>query len=105
MQDVVVPVALFATGGVGIVSQQGLPVHSPHVIGQFLGMAVSAVNGIQILRVRKSFIIRIYVTGKARIAGMDRMCENGSIHEHGYRSSIHGPGQFPVLMTHHTILI
>jgi hypothetical protein len=105
IQDIVVSVALLATGGIGVISQQGLPVDPPHVVGQLLGMTVPAVYRIQVIRMGKSLIIGIDMTRDAAVAVMDRMGKNRGVDIHGNSSSIHGSFQLRVLMTHHTILI
>jgi hypothetical protein len=68
-------------------------------------MAGSAVDRFQIFGVRKTFIGCIGMAGETGVAVVDRMCKDGGIHKHGYGSSMEHPGQSPVLMAHHTVLV
>jgi hypothetical protein len=54
---------------------------------------------------REALIRRIGMAGHTAVAVVDRVGKNGSVHKHGDSSSMKGPGQFPILMTHHAVLI
>jgi hypothetical protein len=71
MEDVVVTVALLATGGVGIVHQQGLPMDAPPVLLHGTGVAVPAIHRLKLLGVWKSFIRRIGMTGDTIVSVVD----------------------------------
>jgi len=71
-QDIVLAVTLLAAGCIGIISQQSLSVYPPDVIVQLLGMAVAAIDRIQIICMRETFVCRIGMTREAAVAMMDR---------------------------------
>jgi hypothetical protein len=105
VKDIVMSMALFATGSVGIIFQQCLTMNPSHIVGHLLGMAVAAVYLLQIIGMGKAFIGRIGMAGEAGVAVMDRSGKNGGIHIHGDRSSVEHPSHLSVFMTHHTILV
>jgi hypothetical protein len=92
MEDIMVAVTLFATGGIGIVSQQRLSMYSSHIIGHFHDMATPTVDRFQFFGMGKPFIGSIGMTGETAVAVVDRLCKDGGIHKHGYGSSIKHSG-------------
>jgi hypothetical protein len=76
MQNIMVAVALLATGGIWIIHQQRLSVHTPCVRGHGFCMAGATIYWLQVLRMWEAFIISIAMARNTGVAVVHRSCKN-----------------------------
>jgi hypothetical protein len=105
MFDIMMSMAFFAAGCIGIVLQKGLAMNAPGIVGHGPLMAETAIHGIQVIGMRKSLVGCIHMAGDAAVAMMDRPFKDHGIHEHGDHPSAKHALQFRILMAHHAVFV
>jgi hypothetical protein len=88
MEDVMVTMTLFAAGSMRVIHEQGLTVNPSYIIFHLKGMAVTAIDRLQVIGMRKSLIRCVGMAGDTAVAVVDRMGKYGGIHKHGDGSAI-----------------